>query len=341
MAVMVITDEEPTEEVLTRILQPWHEYECTGIDDEYVVDVDVTDRVEEEWNSPQKMLKLADGSIHSLYDEMFYIGEPKDEYDARMDRKSFVMPTGAVEIEIPQHEKSALKGETKIEFAEEYGEWKFRDGKFWDHTNPNAKWDWWSIGGRYSGRLQVLNGAESRTGKRSWTNKNETITGVDQAQQKNLNIAAMLADRQKERREWAEDCCTKAERTMDELDIACRLGPVSHAEWMKLEEPRPRGGEHNDWVKAHGGEWEILATFSRACFELPDVPEGMTVTEWIEAAPTVSAWAVVHDGQWIESASMGWWGMSSDDKPDWDQIFNKIWDSIGPDQWISFVDCHI
>ena len=42
-AVMVITEAQPTEEVLSRVLAPWHEFECTGTNDEYVVDLDITE----------------------------------------------------------------------------------------------------------------------------------------------------------------------------------------------------------------------------------------------------------------------------------------------------------
>ena len=40
-AVLVVTDQYPSDEVLTETLQPWHEYECTGIKDQYVVDLDM------------------------------------------------------------------------------------------------------------------------------------------------------------------------------------------------------------------------------------------------------------------------------------------------------------
>jgi len=42
--VLVVTD---TAEELEAALQPFHEYECTGIEDEYVIDVDRTDEVTE------------------------------------------------------------------------------------------------------------------------------------------------------------------------------------------------------------------------------------------------------------------------------------------------------
>ena len=341
-AVLVITDEKPTQEVIGRVLQPWHEYECTGVEDEYVVEVDVTDEVEKEWNRDSKVLKLTDGSIHCRYDEMFYTAESEDEFERRTGRKAFALPAGAVELTIPRHELCAIEGQSKIEFAEEYGEWKHKDGRFFNYTNPNAKWDWWLIGGRYSGRLHVSGAAEGRIGERSWTNKNEYITGVDQARRSDLDLAAMLKQAQHQRREWAEDCCSKAKRTMDELDIACRLNPLAHAKWMEIDDDeKPRGHEYSEWIRGLGTDYAILADFQRACFDLPEVPEGMTLTEWIEAAPAISAWAVIHDDQWFEKGEMGWFGMSSNDKDDWDVHFNKLWDLIGPDQWISIVDCHI
>ena len=37
--VMVITDEKPDEAKLSAILMPYHEFECTGYDNEYVQDI--------------------------------------------------------------------------------------------------------------------------------------------------------------------------------------------------------------------------------------------------------------------------------------------------------------
>ena len=41
--VAVITKNNPTNEELNKVLQPYHEYECTGFKDQYVVPVDETD----------------------------------------------------------------------------------------------------------------------------------------------------------------------------------------------------------------------------------------------------------------------------------------------------------
>jgi hypothetical protein len=52
---------------------------------------------------------------------------------------------------------------------------------------------------------------------------------------------------------------------------------------------------------------------------------------------------VTEDGEWHESASMGWWGMTSDDKEEdvWNKEFKEYLDSVGDDVEISVIDFHI
>lgn len=52
------------------------------------------------------------------------------------------------------------------------------DGETWWY-NPKAKWDWHTIGGRWSGELRLRKDAAREdydTGERSWTNENELAT---------------------------------------------------------------------------------------------------------------------------------------------------------------------
>jgi hypothetical protein len=43
--VLVVTKERPDDETLREVLQPYHEFECTGIDDKYVQEIDDTQRL--------------------------------------------------------------------------------------------------------------------------------------------------------------------------------------------------------------------------------------------------------------------------------------------------------
>lgn len=98
-SVLVITPEYPTETVLEAILMPYHEYECTGI---------------------EQYLEFVPADMEELQKEYTEYG----------------------------------KGETFETFMEGWSNDKQNDQGVWGRmTNPNAKWDWWTVGGRYSNRL--------------------------------------------------------------------------------------------------------------------------------------------------------------------------------------------
>lgn len=56
---------------------------------------------------------------------------------------------------------------------------------------------------------------------------------------------------------------------------------------------------------------------------------------------SLATWGFVINGEWIEKGSMGWFGMSSDDKDNWPEITADILKSIRDDQYVTVVDCHI
>lgn len=65
-------------------------------------------------------------------------------------------------------------------------------------TNPKAKWDWWQIGGRWSGDLRLRRNARRTDvlrGERSWTNENEPIEAgtCDGGRIRALDLAGMRA----------------------------------------------------------------------------------------------------------------------------------------------------
>ena len=50
---------------------------------------------------------------------------------------------------------------------------------------------------------------------------------------------------------------------------------------------------------------------------------------------------LVVDGEWIERAKMGWWGMTTDEKDDWDETFHDILSKLPEDSEVTLVDFHI
>lgn len=55
------------------LLAPFHEFECTGQDDEYVKDIDITESARSEFDQAKKrVIKAPDGTVKCAYDDCFY-----------------------------------------------------------------------------------------------------------------------------------------------------------------------------------------------------------------------------------------------------------------------------
>jgi hypothetical protein len=78
-SVLVITD-DPND--VDAALQPYHEFECTGIVDQYVKDVDVTEETRAEYEKETyTRLRAPDGSLHDPYADRFYRDPTPQEID--------------------------------------------------------------------------------------------------------------------------------------------------------------------------------------------------------------------------------------------------------------------
>ena len=365
-SVLVVTDSKPTDTELAAILQPWHEYECTGIEDEYVIDVDCTEEALGEYGSRMaSRLRAPDGSLHCPYDDKFYrtptneerkkIGPiagtgwgdgmswtSKDWGDGRgYSTKVRFVPDGWEKIDVPLCEvekfsqwASGWYGGPVIREgsqdviggdATKYGYVLIKnDGavQVIDRTNPNKKWDWWVVGGRYSGKFD----------------------GADQAPINALHMADLKVAAVRGREDWIADALIKSGLSRDELDRACRAHHIEHAEWLALPaSDRPRGSDYHDWLAAKGGDFELLSRAVRSVWEMPDPAEGQSLDEWSAAASPITCFAFVHDGKWHERGEMGWWACVSNEKGagDWQPAVDAMLASLRPDQWITCVDCHI
>lgn len=77
--VLVITD---SPDDVKSALQPFHEFECTGTDDEYVQDVDITEEERADYESQtHTRLRAPDGTLHDPYDNKFYRDPTPEEED--------------------------------------------------------------------------------------------------------------------------------------------------------------------------------------------------------------------------------------------------------------------
>lgn len=399
-AVFVVTPEFPTQEVLAKTLAPWHEFECTGLDNEFVVDVDKTEEARSEFkDATETRLRDQDGKLHDRFDEK---GDWKPEFSQPNDdkfgsrRKEFI-PEGFERVEIP-----ASDIVTFAEWASDYYGWNIVkseddinksgahkyghilvDGsgeviRCIDRTNPNAKWDWWQLGGRYSGRLAAgydpekdpanmetcwlcagtgkrddeighqcraekpeytCNGCQGKGHSVKWPSKWTDVGNV--ARWGHLDLAALKSGNVADRREMVDEMIAKSGLSFADFEVGYRAYKAAHAIWMELPHPRPRGAEYGSWLESQSNG--VLAeAYNRAdTWNSIEAADNQSLSDWIEAAPAVSTYAAVIDGKWCAKGEMGWFGVSHGEDDNWQSQFQQLLTTIPSDHYVCFVDCHI
>lgn len=398
-AVVVVLPEEPTNSALEAALAPWHEFECTGRNDRYVVDVDQTEEARAEFaKSTERRLRDADGNLHDRFDEK---GEWKPQFSQPDDdrfssgRKGFV-PPGYEAVDVPSSEFQSF-----AEWASDYHGWPIvtsedeidRDEKHKyghilvgedgevircvDRTNPNSKWDWWQVGGRYGGRLAAgydpekdpanietcwlcdgtgkrgdaignkvreadpsytCNGCDGNGSKTKWPSN--WIKVGNTARWGDIDKAELKAAKVADRRTEVVEMQVKAGLSPQDFEKGFRAYKAANAMWRELPEPRPRGAEFHEWLKyeTHG---DLASAYHAAdTWGQIEPAEGQSIEEWIEAAPALSAYAIVIDGKWCAKGEMGWFGTSFGESDDWQSQLQTILSQIPDDHYVAVVDCH-
>lgn len=189
--------EDDLQNKLADILQPYHEFECTGVADQYVKSIDQTEEARKEYEEAKEhKLKSPEGELFDKYDDRFFRDPTPEELDKHKPMigtgvsagihfiskdwgdgecyraKVHQIPEGYEEIE--QHtgrsfaefiegyygRKPVLPGEEpQLEGEHKYGWYRFNEQgevtEVIDRTNPDRKWDWYTIGGRWSGYFPI------------------------------------------------------------------------------------------------------------------------------------------------------------------------------------------
>lgn len=352
-AVLVIGDNPEAQ------LAPYHEFECTGKNDQYVQELDTTEEFKSEYATAEcSAIKRADGAIVSFFDDE---GQYKPEYYDAEARKTKV-PAGCEEVEVlcssimtePQfydyyHGKTEplAEGET----PDTDGKHKFgycvvsAEGKVVKvirRTNPCAKWDWYVTGGRYSGYFALKQGAEGEVGIPGVFNNEPEPETADIIRKQDVDIERMRNEAQ-----------ATAEASYDLIRgiVPDMTGFKPWSEFVDEHEKNDPEGDFDAVRKAYHDQPQVLAlTEARKTnkdihpfLDLEDY--NCTRDEYIRAARNnaLAPFAFVRDGKWTGRGDMGWWAIVSNgkDRDEWATEFNKMFDELPGDTLLTLVDCHI
>lgn len=364
------------------LLAPYHEFECTGQDDEYVQEIEETNATRSEYERRMvKVLRDSEGKDHRYYDEQFYRGPTLEDIEKSKKSGSLFPPTkvhyipeGFEEVEVPQKELTSY-----LEYIMDYygyegdpvkeGEQPDYDGehKFGyvvvdennevlsvvRRTNPDARWDWYQIGGRWNGFFKLKEGVNDRPVGNPGVFGNDpdrNFTGyADQATKGEIDVQGM--------RDEAENAARKGYQRLKyffggEIPEIETWKAVREREGLSMDEKRDyyhgqepfkrlRNAKEVNEKEELGFSEEDLSQIMWTQLDEFQCTEDEYAKEARDKA--FSTFAFIYEGEWIEKGEMGWWATVSNEKEegDWLKEFNDMFDSLPDDTLLTLVDCHI
>lgn len=341
-------------------LAPYHEFECTGHDDEYVQDIDKTDELRKEFaEHTVSRLRGPDGKLHSFFDEH---GNWRPEFSRPAgekfdpNRRTRFVPEGYEEVQVPASQVESFaefievwSGQKVVYYGQQpdlkeehkYGYVLTDEAgnvtKVIDRTNPNKKWDWYALGGRWTGYFPLkplIRPEPGRIGKPGLMTEPAKHGYVDQAEKSQIDFARMRDEaEQKARARYRKFFALLGEHPVPKTWAAVRAeykDNIDGAREAYHAQPGIKAIQEDDelrWADDPGAEF------------------GCTEDEHAAKARdrALATFAVVKDGQWYEKGRMGWWGCVSDeqDQSIWNREVAKLLDSVSGDTLLSVYDCHI
>ena len=301
---------------------------CASMEDpEYLEFEDRTEKLREEYESVVDCIKLPQGTIVEQY------GDPLWGRFVVRDGKVFQRDAGSL-----HHEKRTKKAKRMValpnyprkklyksfeKYAEERCGFSFDEKHqgYGYYYNPNAIWDWYSIGGRWPEMFLVKDDCtEYSIGERSWCNsdrKSEAPEGyrwVCAARKKDIAWDAM--------RDWRNQKAAERFHKLEQMFLAGKTDPDFHGEIV------PDGVMH----------WGELV-----------YRKGSTLEEYLEGYGIPGSWKypvgshdIVDEGQWLSKDDSVLDAESEKYVPvDWRSCIDGYIDDVDEDTVLVAVDYHM
>jgi hypothetical protein len=209
--------------------------------------------------------------------------------------------------------------------------------------NPAGYWDWYEVGGRWSGELRVLDPSEAVAAQDHWTGE-APEDGYDICRRGNLDVQHMRQTCSGRRREWINEIAGKAGVGLEVVEAMLHLHRGIHAKWLELPEPRPRGREYDEWLAGSVPDGETLGKVVTASFNTPELKDGQSLEEFINDVFPLATHAVIREGKWIQASRMGMFASQHDETMSaetWSATMWKMVEELPEDHWVTIVDCHV
>lgn len=326
-------------------LAPYHEFECTGQNDQYIQEIDETQDYKEGYQKYLAELKEAGGEGPVLTEKGWLMEKQYIEEDR------ILSPDDELETEgndaCHMYGYIICDGETLVKAVR--------------RTNPQAKWDWYQLGGRWQGFLKLKpEYAEAMGHIQAFADRGKPIheSLLEKVKGIKMGSPSLLMQDHKFNRFFV-DQAPKGKIDFDGMvnDHLSKVMPVfdefqsivNGREWLTWDEAREKHSNIDEAREFFNGQDVIKEVKQGLSEKLGFWVEWetfkLTREQYIARASlqAVSTFALVKDGQWYEKGEMGWFGCASNEKDqvDWSNQLLSILESVSDDTLISIYDCHI
>ena len=239
--------------------------------------------------------------------------------------------------------------------SEQYG---VEDGEVYRLTtyNPQSKWDWYTIGGRWRGYFKLKEAAMDTVGTLAEMGEpgafdNSSRYDADQVRKGDVDLDAM----RDKAGAAAYERWNRVQEIIGDLPEALSWRQVlakytdENGNVSDIDEARKEyhAQERVVALKANDEEAWKEKRYEDRLLRDDDISEfQVTRTAYIQQARDreIMTYAYVKDGEWFAPGEMGWFGSSTDNERDrvrFAREFNVMLDALPDDTLLTLVDCHI
>lgn len=232
-----------------------------------------------------------------------------------------------------------------------------------DRTNPQAKWDWFEMGGRWLGFFPLKEGATGKLGKPGLGVEKAEPGTADQVAVKDIDFEHARDEAEKKSREsftkWREiyekhgkpELSWSVTYNQIETEIKELEAKGIHEELIPHPDPKEEREVNREGLVRHTlrERYKEQPAIAAACglriWGCPVDEYGFDEEAYVQKCRNqiLIPFAIVKDGKWYAKGDMGWWGSVSNekDKNEWAQRVQRLYEDLSPDTLLTLVDCHI
>lgn len=218
---------------------------------------------------------------------------------------------------------------------------------YWE--NPNRKWDWYSLGGRWNGSLPIREGVQAIRGRAGTMGSLETDPRKSDACRIDEIDRDLLAVESRDSIDRAytswrtyragllgETPALTGYESFDKRSSALSLGMIECISESEATEERIAGRRVHRWAHQNNGPKMVDI--------INDIDEATFRETFREHFYSIRTYAYLDATGWHEPGKMGWFGMSGatpETRKEHARSFMDWLNSGDQRDWIAVVDCHI